>query len=127
MIEYYQDTAVMASVAKTRDIRESNIKRILLEIREKKRIVKSSLARSLHLSFATVSSMCSNLEERGYISSREVRESTGGRRPVSMQFNPSARYTLAIHINHDFKTHVALLDMNHDTTEKPFTAVKQDY
>jgi len=48
----------------------------------------------------------------------EMRESTGGRRPVSLRFNPNARFTLAIHINHDFNTHLALLDMNHDVVDE---------
>ena len=97
---------------------ELNLARLLLEIRKLDRTVKSSLARSLHLSFATVSNLCKVLEENGYLRGDQLRESSGGRRAAEIRFNPNARFSVAMHIEHDLRVRLALLDLYNRVVEE---------
>ncbi len=95
-----------------------NLARVLLEVRQSDGTVRSSLARSLHLSFATVSNLSKVLEQNGYIVSDELRESAGGRRAAQIRFNPTARYTLGLLIEHDLRVRLALMDLDNTVVEE---------
>lgn len=97
-----------------------NLARLLLEIRASDGTVRSNLARSLHLSFATVSNLYKVLEENGYIRSDELRQSSGGRRAAEIRFNPRARHSIAIHIEHHLCVRLALLDLSNNVVEETY-------
>jgi predicted NBD/HSP70 family sugar kinase len=103
-----------------------NLARVLLEIRSGGATVRSSLARSLHLSFATVSNLSKILEKNGFLYSSELRESSGGRRPAQLQFNARARFSLGLSIRHDLQVHLALLDLHNQVVEELIIAPPQN-
>ena len=95
-----------------------NLVRLLLEIRRTDGTVRSSLAQSLNLSFATVSNLSKVLEENNYILSEDLTQSSGGRRAAEIRFNPSARYSLALLIEHNLRVRIALLDLSNHVIEE---------
>ena len=95
-----------------------NLARLLVAIRQSEHTVRSTLARSLHLSFATVSNLYKVLEEHGYIRSDSLRKSSGGRRAAEITFNPTARYSVALHIEHHLGIRLALLDLSNNVLEE---------
>ncbi len=100
------------TVRNQKELKQNNSKRIFLEIRKEKEVIKSSLSRTLNLSFATVSNICSALERQGLLIERESFESTGGRRPVKLIFNPEAKYIIASDLSHNNFIVFALLDLD---------------
>jgi len=91
---------------------QRNTHRLLVEIRRRETAVRSDLARTLHVSFATISNLCNALQENGYVSTGDTVDSSGGRRPSEIRFNPRARHSVAIHIEHDLRVRVAILDLS---------------
>lgn len=90
-------------------LKQNNIGLVLAEIKRERHIVKSVLSRPWRLSFATVSSICEILEQQGFISMEKMSNSTGGRKPKTIQFLPPARYILAL--NFSLKETMHIVDL----------------
>ncbi|MEW5814832.1 MAG: ROK family protein [Spirochaetota bacterium] len=104
----------MRTVRNIKELKENNARRILNQIRVERAVIKSSLARTLNLSFATISNICSELAENGFILIEETAESTGGRKPVTVRFNPTAKYILAFDFGDALSFEMSLIDLDYN-------------
>jgi predicted NBD/HSP70 family sugar kinase len=93
-------------------LKKNNIAQVLKEIKREGSVVKTTLSKRLHLSFATVSSICEILEEEGFITMEELGASTGGRKPVTIKFNPNSRYVITINMSLKETIHIALVALD---------------
>jgi predicted NBD/HSP70 family sugar kinase len=103
----------MRQAGNQKELKQNNAKRIMLEVRRQKHAVKSSLSRALSLSFATVSNICTELQRAGYLVETRTGRSTGGRKPVQIGFNPSARHLLSIDLSDGSVVTAAVMDLDY--------------
>lgn len=103
----------MRTVRNTKQVRENNKLRIIKELKEKRLLTKWDLSRKLNLSFATVSNICSLLEKEEFVFTEQALESTGGRKPLEISFNPEVRCILALDLSRISSVLVALLDLDY--------------
>ncbi|WP_461204943.1 ROK family transcriptional regulator [Clostridium sp. DL1XJH146] len=82
-------------------IREINRVKILNYIKNKETITKQRISKSLKLSIPTVTSVINQLIEDGFVSEAGVAKSTGGRKPVVLQFEKNAKYSIGVNIMTD--------------------------
>ncbi len=99
------------SIADKTLIRQINLTLILKLIREQAPVSRASIAKQLKLNPATVSSNVKILLDENLI--REVGSgiSSGGRKPILLEINESAKYTLGIDVQKD-KVIVAAVDLD---------------
>ena len=79
-------------------------------IRSEKLISRSSLARKVPISRATVSGIVSEMIEEGIIQEDGVGKSTGGRPPIKLRYNPESRMAVGTVLFNE-KIQAALTDM----------------
>lgn len=82
-------------------IKEINRVNVINIIKKEKQITKHEIAKALGLSIPTVTTNINMLMEEGFVIEAGVAESTGGRKPVILQFNARARYSFGINISPD--------------------------
>ncbi len=107
----------MRQVKNQNELKKNNIIRILLEVKKHRNIIKSILANSLNLSFATVSNICTELVKLGYLIEGQTKHATSGRKPTQINFNPSARQILSIDLSDSISVAVALMDLDYKITQ----------
>lgn len=114
----------MRPVTNAKELRENNKQRIIKELKEKRTVTKRDLSRTLNLSFATVSNICSALEKEEFVFMEELSESTGGRKPFKVSFNPQARFILALDLSDVYSVFLALLDLDYKVIAKKEISLK---
>ena len=77
-------------------IRDSNQKKILALLIEKRQLSKQEIARETSLSIPTVTANVSRLLELGLVAEAGVSASTGGRKPMIIRFLPDSRYAFGV-------------------------------
>ncbi|PRO66034.1 ROK family transcriptional regulator [Alkalicoccus urumqiensis] len=80
------------------EVKRTNKSIILKTIREQEPISRATLAQILHLTKATVSSLVEELIQEQYCCQTGPGRSSGGRRPLMLQFNEQAGYTISCDI-----------------------------
>jgi glucokinase-like ROK family protein len=80
---------------------------ILNLLRARASMTKPELALATELTFATISNLLSELEEQGLVQETGTTRSSGGRKAVQYQINPTAGYFLGI----DIRAHEVLLSV----------------
>ena len=78
----------------TQQVRENNVIRVLLALRERSPLTRNDLCKSLNLSRPTVEVAVANLLSRNLLVRDGHEPSEGGRRPVRFAFNNAARYAI---------------------------------
>lgn len=73
---------------------------ILGNIREKGPIARSKMAESIGLSPTTVASAVNELIREGFVSEVGAGESSGGRKPILVRFEPDNRFIIGVSITH---------------------------
>ncbi|MDD3790151.1 MAG: ROK family transcriptional regulator [Sphaerochaetaceae bacterium] len=111
-------------------LKKNNIGQVLNEIKREGCVVKTTLAKRLQLSFATVSSICETLEREGFITMEELGVSTGGRKPVTIKFNPNSRFVVTINMSLNGTIHIALVSLDQTVIgeawlEEAFSSTKE--
>jgi predicted NBD/HSP70 family sugar kinase len=107
-------------------LKRHNLTQILLEIQRRKVLVKSDLVKQLHLSFASVSAICEQLEQQGLIHFGGEADSTGGRRPKKIMFNPKARFIISVDLSMPEHQGICLLDLDYTLLDS-LTLTTQDF
>ena len=92
-------------------IKELNTSLILNTIRERKSISRADIAKITGLTAATVTNITGELLEYKLISETSFGKSTGGRKPIMLEFNASEYHILGVVISRQEIT-VALTDLN---------------
>jgi predicted NBD/HSP70 family sugar kinase len=77
-------------------IRDSNQKKILGLLREKRELSKQEIARQTSLSIPTVTMNVSRLLKLGLVEEAGVSASRGGRKPMIIRFLPDSRYAVGV-------------------------------
>ncbi len=77
-------------------IRDHNLSLVLNQVRQAGAVSRSALVRQIGLSAGTISNLANILLENGFIHESGPGKSSGGRRPILLQFNYKARYVLGI-------------------------------
>jgi predicted NBD/HSP70 family sugar kinase len=77
-------------------IRDHNLSLVLNQVRQAGAVSRSALVRQTGLSAGTISNLANILLENGFIHESGPGKSSGGRRPILLQFNYKARYVLGI-------------------------------
>lgn len=101
----------------TRLIKQVNIGTLLKDIRTWGPISRAELVKTSELSPTTVSVLVEELLQAGLVQEIGTGESSGGRRPVLLEFQPRARLALGIDIG-VHKTTIALLDLDGRTIKE---------
>ncbi len=82
-------------------IKDSNRKKILNLLYEKKELTKMEIAKQTGVSIPTVINNVNFLLEEGIVAEKGVATSTGGRKPVIIAFLPDARFSFGVDIRPD--------------------------
>lgn len=96
-----------------RVIKETNKKQILNLLRNSGPMVKRELSKKLGVSVPTIISNANELIEAGVIEEAGVATSTGGRKPVVLQFLKNARYAFGVDVQIG-KVRIVLLNLNYE-------------
>lgn len=98
-------------------IRELNEKIILKTIIQQKSISRADLSKVTKLNKSTISSIISTFLEKDYVREVGVGESSGGRKPIIIELNEKAGYSLSINLGDNFIIS-ELMDLNSSTIIK---------
>ena len=101
----------MKDVSTNIDVKTANAIKIYSVLRGLESSTKSELAHEVRLSFASVSNICTFLEEEGLVSVREKNHSTGGRRAARVSFCPDRAYSLVIDMHHTQHIYLGLINL----------------
>ncbi|QAA33083.1 ROK family transcriptional regulator [Clostridium manihotivorum] len=80
-------------------IRSSNIKLIINLLFNKRELTKQEIAKETGLSIPTVINITNELIEEGLVEESGVGQSSGGRKPIIITFNPNSKYSFGVEIN----------------------------
>lgn len=97
--------------ANSKIIKQLNIGTLLKHIRAQGPISRAELVKTTKLSPTTVSVLVDELIKEGLVAEVGEGESSGGRRPILLEFQPTARLALGVDIG-VHKITIALLDLN---------------
>lgn len=104
----------MNNISTNIDVKSRNAVKIYSELRKSSCLSKSQLAQKVNLSFASVSNMCSWLDEAGFVKVEENAHSTGGRKAAKISFCSEYAYTLSIDIHHTQHIYMGLIDLQNE-------------
>lgn len=90
-------------------VRAHNLSYVLNLIRDRGTITRAELMETTHLSATTISALVNVLIDSEFIHEAGIGVSSGGRRPMVLQFNYNARYLLGVDMGN---THVTAVLMN---------------
>ena len=116
----------MIDVSTNIDVKTANAIKIYSVLRGLGSSTKSELAHQVLLSFASVSNMCTSLEEEGLVGIREKNNSTGGRRAVKVNFCPDRAYTLVIDMHHTQHIYLGLVNLRRELKKSTRFEVKTE-
>ncbi|MGE5506936.1 MAG: ROK family transcriptional regulator [Chitinophagales bacterium] len=80
-------------------VRDQNRLLVLATLRKQRRLTRVDLARETNLSYPTVATILRELEEDGFLRSRQADRRASGRRPMGVEFNPRARLVAGLDLN----------------------------
>jgi predicted NBD/HSP70 family sugar kinase len=100
------------SIHNQRDLKHSNLSRVLTLLQREGLASKSDLAKLLGLSIVTVTKICDSLIEKGFCRYSQQLESTGGRRPMGVEFIPRSKLIGVVDLSREGYIHTALTDLN---------------
>ncbi len=100
------------------NLKDLNVKRIYNILRENSQMTKSELARESHLSFVSVSKICSSLEESGLVEVSDKGARTGGRKAALITFKPDSLWSIAIDIHRTDHMEMGILDLNNKIIDR---------
>lgn len=107
---HVEETSIMNSDYSTpAAVRAHNLSYVLNLIRDRGTITRAELMEITHLSATTISALVNVLIDSEFIHEAGIGVSSGGRRPVVLQFNYNARYALGVDMGN---THVTAVLMN---------------
>jgi glucokinase-like ROK family protein len=89
-------------------VRAHNLSFTINLIRERGTITRAELNQITHLSTTTISALVNVLIASGFVTEAGIGVSSGGRRPVVLEFNYNARYTLGVDMG---ATHITVIIM----------------
>ncbi len=101
----------MKSVSTTVDVKIANAIKIYTQLRGNRGLSKSQLAQAVHLSFASVSNMCTSLEEKKLLHVINNTQSTGGRKAAQIILNADAAHTVVIDMHHTQHIYLAIVNL----------------
>ncbi len=107
----------MKNVSTTVDVKIANAVKIYTQLRGNTGFSKSQLAQAVHLSFASVSNMCTALEEEGLLKVTNNIRSTGGRKAAKVTFNADFAHTLVIDMHHTQHIYLAIVNLENTIIE----------
>ncbi|OHD75677.1 MAG: hypothetical protein A2V99_11425 [Spirochaetes bacterium RBG_16_67_19] len=98
-------------------IRDSNNRKILHLLRERRQLSKQEIASETGISIPTVTNNVSRLIDEGIVEEAGLSESTGGRKPMSIRYLPDSRYAFGVdfasnHLTASNKIRVALTNLD---------------
>jgi len=99
-------------------LKDHNVKRIYNLLRQKGSMTKSELAREAHLSFVSVSKICTTLEEAKLVDVSVKGARTGGRKANVISFKADALWSIVIDIKRTDHLDMALVDLNNSIQER---------
>jgi glucokinase-like ROK family protein len=100
---------VKQTAVDTFNTRDHNLSQILKMIHERASISRAALVRSTHLSATSVSAIVSELLDSGFIKEIGEGKSSGGRRPIILQFNPDVKFAIGIDLG---ASHISIVITN---------------
>lgn len=113
-------------------VRDHNLGQVLKLIHEKRGISRASIVRTTGLSATSVSSIVSELIASGFVFEAGEGESSGGRRPILLKFDPEYKLTMGVDLG---ASHITTIIANlfgevkykrsvkYDTTNNPHQAI----
>lgn len=102
----------MKNVSNNIEVKIANAEKIYTVLRGSDGMTKSQLAAKVGLSFASVSKMCTTLEQRELVRLKENARSTGGRKAARVSFNAEHAFTFVIDLHHTQHAYLGLVDLN---------------
>jgi predicted NBD/HSP70 family sugar kinase len=90
-------------------IKDTNQKKILTLLMEKRELSKQEIAKETSLSIPTVTMNVSRLLELGLVEEAGVSASTGGRKPMIIRFLPNSRYAFGVDFSSNHLTSSSLI------------------
>jgi predicted NBD/HSP70 family sugar kinase len=105
MAKLYQNTA---------EIRSFNTKKIIEFLRFHEPITRKDLAKKLDLSFATVSNICNQLIQEGFLLETESEEFNGGRIPKLVAAHPASKYILCLDLIQKKRIKAVLINLKNE-------------
>jgi predicted NBD/HSP70 family sugar kinase len=98
-------------------LRNSNTRKILKLLRERRQLSKQEIARETAISIPTVTNNVTRLIEEGILEEAGLSRSTGGRKPMSIRYLPDSRYAFGVdfasnHLTASNKIRVALINLD---------------
>lgn len=102
----------MMTVAKTTDVRLSNLLKVYTSLRANSPMIKRQLASEVELTFASVSSICNQLVDAGLARYVDKSIATGGRKAQAIEFVPDYAYALVLDMHHTEYIAMALVDLS---------------
>lgn len=109
------------------DLKHSNYGRVLSLIKKEGLISKSDISKQLNLSIVTVTKVCDNLISRGFCHYSALMSSTGGRRPMGVEFNPESRHIAVVDMSNEGFLYIALADLDWKVVADISTSIKEDH
>ena len=95
-------------------VKDLNVGVILDALKRSQPISRVKLAKLTGLSFPTVSRIVNGLRKNGLLVEDSAGESTGGRRPILLRFDPEASYVVGVYVDAP-ETQLALLNLDGET------------
>ncbi len=105
-------------------IKDYNKKKILNILYKERNLTKQEIAKRLNLSIPTVISNVNELIEEGLVDEAGVADSTGGRKPVIVQFIPEARYSFGVDIDLE-KAEVILTNLDSEIKRRIYFKIDE--
>lgn len=105
-------------------IKDYNKKKILNILYKERNLTKQEIAKKLNLSIPTVISNVNELIEEGLVDEAGVADSTGGRKPVIVQFIPEARYSFGVDIDLE-KAEVILTNLDSEIKRRTYFKIDE--
>ncbi|MCK5155158.1 MAG: ROK family transcriptional regulator [Spirochaetales bacterium] len=102
-----------------KSLQEINLSVVLDRIKSQEATTKAELSRELQLSQPTVSRIVDLLSDRGYVVEIGPGESSGGKKPTLIRFNPDIAYVIGVGVNIDF-IEIVLADFTGTTVKRRY-------
>lgn len=117
----------MKDISTNIDVKTANKIKIYSLLRGLESSTKSELAHKVRLSFASVSNLCTSMEEEGLVSVKEKKHSTGGRRAAWVSFCPDRAYSLVVDMHHTQHIYLGLINLRGEIKKiSRFEVLKND-
>lgn len=106
-------------------LKEINRSRVIKELQSVRLISRAELAKRIGLSRPTVAVLANELMQAGLLQETGIGDSTGGRPPILMQFNPSAAFALGARMR-DREWGIVLTDLDAQVVAREKIPIQDD-